>query len=130
MKARNLVLLISASFLIILLLTGMWVKNLVGSFFEPFNVTIENKSDTDIVAIETGIPNSSSDVYSDALRSGKSVKLKPKLQLSGEGMIYLKYTDADGSESTVTICGYTEYLSGNAHVVISNDGVDVTQECY
>ncbi|MGF9699735.1 hypothetical protein [Paenibacillus sp. MABNR03] len=107
--------------------------------FRNFRVTINNESDYDIVSVKTGLEkgdNSKNNIEDGSLYilqkdvpSGKKVKFAPQLKLSGEGAIYLEFTDNQGKSQHHTVCGYTEYLSGNSYVTITNDKVSVVEEC-
>lgn len=111
------------------------------SQFQSFALTIHNQSDYDIVSVETGIIKSASaeigivegdskDYYAEHIKSGKNIKIKPRLSLNGEGGIYLKYTDARGETVQKSVCSYTEYLSGYSTVTIHNNGVAIEEKCY
>lgn len=98
--------------------------------FQAFTVTINNQSDNDIVSIETGlIKGTSKDTYTKIIKSGEKTKIKPELSLSGEGAVYIKYTDSKGNTKEKTVCGYTESLSGNSKVTIDNNKVTVEENC-
>ncbi|MFS0872253.1 hypothetical protein [Paenibacillus xylanilyticus] len=107
--------------------------------FRNFRVTINNESDYDIVSVKTGLEkgdHSKNNIEDGSLYilqrdvpSGKKVKFAPQLNLSGEGAIYLEFTDNQGKTQNHTVCGYTEYLSGNSYVTITNDKVSVVEEC-
>ena len=121
--------LIVAIGLILLVFFFQWIRNITEPF-QSFSVKLNNKSDYDIVAVETGIVSSSSKhVYDKKVIAGASTKIKPKLQLTGEGAIYLKYTDSRGNTKETVVCGYTESLSGKSEVTIHNDQIDVEQDC-
>ncbi|GBG06886.1 hypothetical protein B1748_12390 [Paenibacillus sp. MY03] len=110
------------------------------NMFKSFTVRIDNQSDFDFVAIEAGILQSgnngdivetgSKDTLANPLASGDKVTFKPKLSIQGEGGIYLKVTDSSGRTETYGICSYTESLSGQTDVTVSNDGVKIDQNCY
>lgn len=101
------------------------------SFFKSFSVTVDNQSDFDIVSVETGLlQTDSKDMYSKTIKSGQKLKIKPELTLSGEGAIYMKFTDSRGKSTQETVCGYTEYLSGYSKVTITNERTIVEQKCY
>ncbi|MBD0384820.1 hypothetical protein [Paenibacillus sedimenti] len=129
-KKRSIILLVAAFSLMILVFIGFnWLRNITDQF-QSFSVTIKNKSDYDIVSIEIGIiKGASNDIYTEKIMSGETGKINPILSLKGEGAIYLKYTDSRGSTKEETVCGYTEYLSGNSKVTISNDKVTIEQNC-
>lgn len=131
MKIKRYVLL-AAFFLLITLIAFCWLRNLTDNFiyFEDYSITIRNKSDYDIVSVEIGIiKGTSKDIYTKKIISGEKIKIKPELSLTGEGAIYMKYTDSRGDTIEKTVCGYTESLSGNSKVTISNDKVTVEENC-
>jgi hypothetical protein len=106
-------------------------KSDIANFMRSFTILIDNESDFDIMALETGIVNgSSTDRIDKAIASGGKAKFEPVLELHGEGAVYLKYTDPAGSLKETIVCGYTEYLAGSAKVTITNDGADVEMKCY
>lgn len=110
------------------------------NMFKSFTVRIYNQSDFDLVKIETGILQSdaqgntietgSTDVVEDTLASGGKLTFKPKLSIQGEGGVYMKVTDSRGQTETYSVCSYTESLSGQTDVTVSNDGVKIDQDCY
>lgn len=129
MKIKKRYLLLVVSFLLLTLFAFSWFRNITDSF-KDFSVTIRNKSDYDIVSVEIGmIKGTSKDIYTKKINSGKTIKIKPELSLTGEGAIYMKYTDSSGDTIEKTVCGYTESLSGNSKVTIKNDKVTVEQNC-
>jgi hypothetical protein len=107
--------------------------------FRGFSVTIDNQSDFELSVIEAGILHSDSEgnVVEGASKSpvgktlagGKRLTVKPELSISGEGGIYLKMTDADGETVTHVVCSYTESLSGKTEVTVTNDDVEIEQNC-
>ncbi|QJD87009.1 hypothetical protein [Cohnella herbarum] len=128
--------LIAALAFVLLLFAGKWAINLLEPF-RSFTVTVHNESGRPIVAVETGIntgsPNTS-DVskhdYEEVIDAGESVKIKPRLTVSGESSIYQKFTYENGETKDVVVCGYTEYASGYSKVTLRADGtVDVEQKC-
>lgn len=108
--------------------------------FRSFSVKIVNKSDYDLVSVETGILQSDSsgnavasgskDTYDKKIKAGREKAIKPKLRIDGEGGIYLKYTDSRGETVQKTVCSYTEYVSGYSTVTIHNDKVEVQEKCH
>jgi len=108
-----------------------FVKNIAEQLpIQRFAVTVVNESDHDIVDLETGIiSQNSKHAYGKTIVAGKTAKFSPNLQLTGEGAIYLKFTDSSGNAKETVVCGYTEYLSGSSQVTIHNDKVDVQQDC-
>lgn len=119
---------------------GSDILNLIQQF-RSFTVTVDNQSDYDLLSVETGVlasdstgqvvESGSKEKYEQGIPGGKKVKISPELSLSGEGGIYLKYTDSrDGAPPRrIGICSYTESLSGSSRVIITNDGVDVEENC-
>ncbi|CAM3568835.1 hypothetical protein PALU110988_29295 [Paenibacillus lupini] len=106
--------------------------------FKSFSVMIDNQSDYDLTQIETGVMGGSQGSESEEkskvvqeyqLASGRKVTIKPDLHLTGEGGIYLKFTDSRGETIKKTICSYTESLSGHSNVTINNDSVNVVEKC-
>ncbi|MCA0756518.1 hypothetical protein KP806_15795 [Paenibacillus sp. N4] len=107
--------------------------------FQSFSVKIINQSKHDIVSIETGIIESASaagivegdskDRSSKTVKSGEEVRIKPKLSLSGEGAVYLKFSNSGGEEYIKTVCSYTESLSGFSEVTVRDDGITVEEDC-
>jgi hypothetical protein len=93
-KKRSIILLVASFSLMILVFLGFnWLRNITDQF-KSFSVTIKNKSDYDIVSIETGIINgASNDIHTEKIKSGETSKINPILSLKGEGAIYIKYTD-------------------------------------
>jgi len=98
--------------------------------FKNFLLTVDNQSNDEISSIEIGLIHmDSKELFTDPIKKGETKKFKPTLSLSGEGSIYLKYTDAKGQSTQETVCGYTEYLSGYSTVTITNEGTTVVQQC-
>ncbi|MEK5254978.1 hypothetical protein NST74_16065 [Paenibacillus sp. FSL F4-0125] len=98
--------------------------------FKSFLLTVDNQSDDEISSIEIGlIHTDSKELFIDHIKKGETKKFKPTLSLSGEGSIYLKYTDAKGQSTQEMVCGYTEYLSGYSTVTITNKGTTIVQQC-
>lgn len=136
--AFDVVLIIAGS--IIAATAGSDIVNLIQQF-KSFTVTVDNQSDYDLFSVETGVltsdstgqvvESSSKESFEQGIPSGRKVKISPELSLSGEGGIYLKYTDprAEASPKTVGICSYTESLSGYSKVIITNDDVSVEENC-
>ncbi|MEK4348906.1 hypothetical protein [Paenibacillus sp. FSL P4-0184] len=98
--------------------------------FKSFLLTVDNQSDDDISSIEIGlIHTDSKELFTSPIKKGETKRFKPTLSLSGEGSIYLKYTNAKGQSTQETVCGYTEFLSGYSTVTITNEGTTVVQQC-
>lgn len=77
---------------------------------QSFQVRVDNQSDFELRILETGVVTSSAaeasvDEVGKILKSEKTVKIKPQLTLSGEGGIYLKYSDSREPDVPKTI-GY------------------------
>lgn len=58
--------------------------------FQSFRVTVNNESDFDLSILETGVvtgagAGASTDELGKTLSSGKTIKIRPRLSLSGEG---------------------------------------------
>ncbi|MEK3717020.1 MULTISPECIES: hypothetical protein [unclassified Paenibacillus] len=103
---------------------------------QSFRVTVDNQSDFELSIQETGVvtgaaAEASADEVGKILKSGKTLKIKPRLTLSGEGGIYLKYSDPREPDvpKTIGVCSYTETLSGYSKVIITNDKVTVKENC-
>lgn len=103
---------------------------------QSFQVRVDNQSDFELSILETGVVTSAAaeasvDEVGKILKSGKTIKIKPRLTLSGEGGIYLKYSDPREPDvsRTVGVCSYTETLSGYSKVIITNDKVTIEQNC-
>lgn len=138
-KKRSFILIVAAfSLMIIAFLFFNFYRTNIDVFrqFLSFSVTINNQSDYDIVSLETGTVEgpsgeikASKDYYSKTIKSGEKVKIKPKLSLTGEGGIYLKYNDSRGETISKAVCSYTESLSGYSEVTINNDKVTIEENC-
>lgn len=103
---------------------------------QSFQLRVDNQSDFELRILETGVATSSAaeasvDEVGKILKSEKTVKIKPQLTLSGEGGIYLKYSDSREPDvpKTIGVCSYTETLSGYSKVIITNDKVTIEQNC-
>ncbi|MEK4363552.1 hypothetical protein MKX68_13885 [Paenibacillus sp. FSL M8-0212] len=107
--------------------------------FRHLRITIHNQSDYDLTNIQASLvqgDNSSNNnesgstyVFDKDIPSGTNVKFAPRLKLSGEGAISLAFTDSRGKTYNKMVCGYTEYLSGNSYVTVTNENVTVKEEC-
>ena len=107
--------------------------------FRSFSVTVVNASDYDLLSVETGIMSSDASgntvksgakhTYEKPIKAGHEKVISPKLSLTGEGGIYLKYTDSRGETVQKTVCSYTEYATGYSTITIQNDRVDVKEDC-
>ncbi|WP_157279783.1 hypothetical protein [Paenibacillus swuensis] len=98
-------------------------------------MVIHNQSDHAVKAIEIGVDSSGqtkgtpSATYNRTIQKKTKVKFTPQLRMTGEGSIYLKYTDSKGNTVKKTICSYTETLSGHSKVTIKNNEVTVVEDC-
>ncbi|MFD2673396.1 hypothetical protein [Marinicrinis sediminis] len=110
----------------------------VFNLFRPLQVTIDNQSDLDLVRIEIGVLQSqiqspediSKVIVEEPLESGSIRTIQPDLELAGEGGVYIKLTDSQGSISTHGVCSYTESLSGRSKITVHNSGTDVDEDCW
>ncbi|SDK88835.1 hypothetical protein SAMN05428961_103122 [Paenibacillus sp. OK060] len=125
----------------VILFIGL-VISMVYQALDPFRhlrITIHNQSDYDLSNITTRVSsgvdsfntNNEGTIYNlnKAVPSGEQVKFAPQLQLSGEGSVYLEFTNSRGETYNKTVCGYTEYLSGNSYVTVTNETITVKEEC-
>ena len=107
--------------------------------FRSLRITIHNQSDFDLTdvnaslvqgegSVNTGRDGSVYKLKKD-VASGKKVKFAPRLRPSGESSVHLQFTDSRGEIYNKTVCGYTEYLSGNTYVTVTNDNITVKEEC-
>ncbi|MFJ2046291.1 hypothetical protein ACIOBL_22035 [Paenibacillus taichungensis] len=107
--------------------------------FKDLRITIHNQSDYDLSNIKASLTkddhssntNENGSIYNlnKAVPSGEQVKFAPQLQLSGEGSVYLEFTNSRGETYNKTVCGYTEYLSGNSYVTVTNETITVREDC-
>ncbi|MEO2256531.1 hypothetical protein ABGV43_06300 [Paenibacillus amylolyticus] len=107
--------------------------------FRHLRITIHNQSDYDLTNIQANLvqgdnsfnnnESGSTYVFDKDIPSGANVKFAPQLKLSGEGGVSLAFTDSRGKTYNKTVCGYTEYLSGNSYVTVTNENVTVKDEC-
>ncbi|WP_169082969.1 hypothetical protein [Paenibacillus sp. PL91] len=134
MKTRNGYILLAAMALLLIIFVFNWLRTNTDHFnmFMPFAVTLNNDSDYDIVSVKMGIVSSTSaHTYTKPIKAGDSVRIKPQLQLTGEGAVYLEYTDARGVTRENIACGYTESLTGRAELTIDNDRFVLNeQDCW
>ncbi|WP_427181377.1 hypothetical protein [Paenibacillus sp. TC-CSREp1] len=131
---------IGSLFLIIIIAVGL--NSLRGGFlsqFQSFSLTVINDSDFEVELVEMGVLQSadsgnsieekSKQTYSIPLESGKQTVIKPRLSITGEGGIYLKYIDATGENIRKTVCSYTESGSGYTIATITNNNVQIQEKC-
>ncbi|MBY0117354.1 hypothetical protein NST33_28495 [Paenibacillus sp. FSL L8-0435] len=107
--------------------------------FRHLRITIHNQSDYDITNIQASLvqgdnslnnnESGSTYVFDKDIPSGANMKFTPQLKRSGEGAVSLAFTDSRGKTFNKTVCGYTEYLSGNSYVTVTNENVTVREEC-
>lgn len=110
--------------------------------FDPFRhlrITIHNQSDYDLTNIQTSLTTGGNSfntnekgslhLLEENIPSGENLKFAPQLQVSGESSVYLTFTDSRGKTYNKTVCGYTEYLSGNSYVTVTNENATVKEEC-
>ncbi|GAS84574.1 hypothetical protein [Paenibacillus amylolyticus] len=107
--------------------------------FRHLRITIHNKSDYDLTNIQASLTNGDNSfnnnesgslhLLEENIPSGENLKFLPQLQVSGESSVYLTFTDSRGKTYNEVVCGYTEYLSGNSYVTVTNENVTVKEEC-
>ena len=102
--------------------------------FRSLTVTIHNETADDLMLIEMGVlsgtPPQYKTPYELVVKSGTKATVKPRLKLTGEGSVYMRYMDGAGKVQQQNVCGYTESLSGTSTVIIRKDGVKVEEKCY
>lgn len=107
--------------------------------FRHLRITIHNQSDYDLTNIQASLvqgdnsfnnnESGSTYIFDKDIPTGAKVKFAPQLKRSGEGAVSLAFTDSRGKTYNKTVCGYTEYLSGNSYVTVTNENVNVKEEC-
>lgn len=107
--------------------------------FRHLRITIHNQSDYDLTNIQASLvqgdnsfnnnESGSTYIFDKDIPTGANVKFAPQLKLSGEGVVSLAFTDSRGKTYNKTVCGYTEYLSGNSYVTVTNENITVKDEC-
>ncbi|MDQ0723968.1 flagellar biosynthesis/type III secretory pathway M-ring protein FliF/YscJ [Paenibacillus sp. W4I10] len=107
--------------------------------FRHLRITIHNQSDYNLTIIQASLvqgdnslnnnESGSTYVFDKDIPSGANVKFAPQLKLSGEGVVSLAFTDSRGKTYNKTVCGYTEYLSGNSYITVTNENITVKDEC-
>ncbi len=107
--------------------------------FRHLRITIHNQSDYELTNIQTSLTTGGNSfntnekgslhLLEENIPSGENLKFAPQLQVSGESSVYLTFTDSRGETYTEMVCGYTEYLSGNSYVTVTNENVNVKEEC-
>ncbi|MDT9720386.1 hypothetical protein QVE09_15820 [Paenibacillus sp. ClWae2A] len=125
----------------IVLVIGIIAFKILLNAVDPFRhlrITIHNQSDYNLTDIQANLvqgesyntnESGSTYIFDKDVSSGSNVKFAPQLKLSGEGAVSLTFTDSRGKTYTKTVCGYTEYLSGNSYVTVTNENVTVKEEC-
>lgn len=106
--------------------------------YRHLRITIHNQSDYNLIDIQASLvqgesyntnESGSTYIFDKDVSSGSNVKFAPQLKLAGEGAVSLTFTDSRGKTYNKTVCGYTEYLSGNSYVTVTNENVTVKEEC-
>ncbi|WP_433582191.1 hypothetical protein [Paenibacillus amylolyticus] len=125
----------------ILLVIGIVAFKSLLNAVDPFRhlrITIHNQSDYDLTNIQASLAQGDSYntnesgptyIFEKDIPSGAKVKFAPQLKLSGEGTVSLEFTDNRGKTYNKMVCGYTEYLSGNSYVTVTNENITVKDEC-
>ncbi|WP_419890210.1 hypothetical protein [Paenibacillus xylanexedens] len=136
--SKKKVIILSAIVLVIGIIAFKSLLNAVDPF-RHLRITIHNQSDYDLTNIQASLvqgDNSSNNnesgstyVFDKDIPSGANVKFAPQLKRSGEGVVSLAFTDSRGKTYNKTVCGYTEYLSGNSYVTVTNESMTVKEEC-
>lgn len=136
--SKKKIIILSAIVLVIGIIAFMSFLNAIDPF-RHLRITIHNQSDYDLTNIQASLvqgdnslnnnENGSTYVFDKDIPSGANVKFAPQLKLSGEGVVSLAFTDSRGKTYNKTVCGYTEYLSGNSYVTVTNENVTVKDEC-
>lgn len=136
--SKKKIIILSAIIIVIGIIAFRSLLNAVDPF-RHLRITIHNQSDYDLTNIQASLvqgDNSSNNnesgstyVFDKDIPSGTNVKFAPQLKLSGEGAISLAFTDSRGKTYNKTVCGYTEYLSGNSYVTVTNENITVKDEC-
>ncbi|WP_145324447.1 hypothetical protein [Paenibacillus xylanexedens] len=106
--------------------------------FRHLRITIHNQSDYELTNIQTSLTTGGNSfntkkgslhLLEENIPSGEDLKFAPQLQVSGESSVYLTFTNSRGETYNEVVCGYTEYLSGNSYVTVTNENVTVKEEC-
>ncbi|WP_413407018.1 hypothetical protein [Paenibacillus amylolyticus] len=135
--SKKKIIILSAIVLVIGILAFKSLLNAVDPF-RHLRITIHNQSDYDLTNIQASLAqgdsystneSGSTYVFKKDIPSGVKVKFAPQLKLSGEGTVSLEFTDSRGKTYNKMVCGYTEYLSGNSYVTVTNENVNVKEEC-
>ncbi|OMF04585.1 hypothetical protein BK129_18160 [Paenibacillus amylolyticus] len=136
--SKKKMIILSAIILVIGIIAFKSLLNAVDPF-RHLRITIHNQSDYDLTNIQASLvqgdnslnnnESGSTYVFDKDIPSGANVKFAPQLKRSGEGVVSLAFTDSRGKTYNKTVCGYTEYLSGNSYVTVTNENVTVKEEC-
>lgn len=136
--SKKKIIILSAIILVIGIVAFRSFLNVIDPF-RHLRITIHNQSDYDITNIQASLvqgdnslnnnESGSTYVFDQDIPSGANVKFAPQLKRSGEGAVSLAFTDSRGKTYNKTVCGYTEYLSGNSYVTVTNENITVKEEC-
>lgn len=145
-KRRTILTVAGAAVIAAIILLAVQLNNKYGLLelvaqFRSFRVTVDNQSDFDLKLLEAGVVTSGSiregrasgsrDELGTTVPKGRALTVRPSLSISGEGGIYLRYTDPrePNAPKTIGVCSYTESISGYSKVIITNDKVTVEEKC-
>lgn len=136
--SKKKIIILSAIVLGIGIITFMSFLNAVDPF-RHLRIIIHNQSDYELTNIQTSLTTGGNSfntnekgslhLLEENIPSGENLKFAPQLQVSGESSVYLTFTDSRGETYNEVVCGYTEYLSGNSYVTVTNENVTVKDEC-
>ncbi|MFX3647270.1 MAG: hypothetical protein ACE3K2_20215 [Paenibacillus sp.] len=135
--SKKKIIILSAIVLVIGIVAFKSLLNAVDPY-RHLRITIHNQSDYNLTDIQASLvqgesyntnESGSTYIFDKDVSSGSNVKFAPQLKLSGEGAVSLTFTDSRGKTYNKTVCGYTEYLSGNSYVTVTNENVTVKEEC-
>lgn len=135
--SKKKIIILSAIVLVIGIIASKSLLNAVDPY-RHLRITIHNQSDYNLTDIQASLvqgesyntnESGSTYVFKKDIPSGAKVKFAPQLKLSGEGTVSLEFTDSRGKTYNKMVCGYTEYLSGNSYVTVTNENVTVKEEC-
>lgn len=135
--SKKKIIILSAIVLVIGIIAFKSLLNAVDPY-RHLRITIHNQSDYNLTNIQASLvqgesfninESGSTYIFDKDVSSGSNVKFAPQLKLSGEGAVSLAFTDSRGKTYNKTVCGYTEYLSGNSYVTVTNENVTVKEEC-
>lgn len=135
--SKKKIIILSAIVLVIGIIAFKSLLNAVDPY-RHLRITIHNQSDYNLTNIQASLvqgdsynanESGSTYIFKKDIPSGVKVKFAPQLKLSGEGTVSLEFTDSRGKTYNKMVCGYTEYLSGNSYVTVTNENVTVKEEC-